>query len=128
MKRYFYPADRLHHAACMAIDFGMQFESKCGDPLYVAGGKFAWGGGGGYAGPAYIHSDSPPLLEPKVGDVVRHRMTDCWYTGEPPIGVAVLTHHQHDMTKEWSFYPKFEDIDQILERDGKPFHWPEVEE
>jgi hypothetical protein len=28
--RYYYPASRAHHAYCMALDFGMEFEKRFG--------------------------------------------------------------------------------------------------
>ena len=58
MARFFYPASRAHHAVCVALDFGVEFERRFGkwEPrslLHLPEGS-------GYR--IYIHRDSVGLL------------------------------------------------------------------
>ena len=111
MVRYFYPAERVHHAACMAIDFGMKFKG------------WKWSPGAFQFVPKYraapptanvleIHPDSLHLLEPQDGDVI-----DC---------------RQGANNTGCGFQDYLSGINEprgkIIQRNGKPFHWPEKED
>ena len=59
-----------------------------------------------FSGKFYIHPDSLPLLEPRVGDIVMD------------FRPALIVREDHLI---------FHKESPILQRDGKPFHWPESE-
>jgi hypothetical protein len=67
----------------------------------------------------YIHSDSLPLLEPRVGDLI--------YITESKIGTLARIHDGNLklFTGDWLMKP---DRVYIIRRDGKPFFWPESED
>jgi hypothetical protein len=62
----------------------------------------------------YIHPDSLNLLEPRAGDIARVRSIP----GEPESEPAAFRIHI-DNTKH--------DVIRIIQRNGKPFFWPEQE-
>jgi hypothetical protein len=66
-----------------------------------------------------VHSDSLPLLEPRVGDLI--------YITESKIGTLARLHDGNLklFTGDWMIKP---DRVYIIRRDGKPFFWPESEE
>lgn len=78
-------------------------------------------------GPFYVDRDRLHLLEPKVGDLVAIRVTaefdekeqrfiDRTYCSE--VEPEMLDHSRKTITKGGA----------IIQRDGKPFFWPEIEE
>jgi hypothetical protein len=115
-KRYFYPPDRLHHAVCMAIDFGMIFKSTHGQKLLLQNGQFylPFCDNHCYGGPLFIDSGSLPLLEPKVGDVLQE--------DERPFILHLIGHEIERLA-----FKDREGERRIIQRDGKPFHWPQSE-
>jgi hypothetical protein len=105
MTRYYYPASRAHHAYCMAKDFGMEFERRFGKwtpegLLNITQADYR----------IYIHPDSVHLLEYRANDLVEKDLLSkqCWFLLDP---------------NERHFY----EITKIIKRDGKAFHWPEVD-
>jgi len=106
--RYFY-RDPLADA-WMAQAFGMRFTIR--DGVYVP----TWqelassGNADGY----FIHPDSLPLLKPKNGDICSHH----WYSAISDRPILIYRPYEGQMFA-WK---------EILQRDGKPFHWPESEE
>ncbi|MCE9567638.1 MAG: hypothetical protein K8U57_37025 [Planctomycetes bacterium] len=123
-KRYFY-TDPLA-AAWMAKHFGMEFITKdglitrCVLPL-VDGLKT----GDCY----YIHPGSLHLLEPKNGDL-------CRTSGFERIGNSGSQYNEYDFTDvafDFGYGPIIErdgcgySPTEIIQRDGKPFHWPQQE-
>jgi catechol 2,3-dioxygenase-like lactoylglutathione lyase family enzyme len=62
----------------------------------------------------YVHPDSLHLLEPCDGDVVRWRISDGRGGWIPEAG-------------SFGFYEGTGSIETIIQRDGKPFFWPECE-
>ncbi len=112
MSRFFFPASRAHHAYCMAIDFGMEFERRFGkwdreSLIHVRGA-------GGYK--LYVDSESLPLLKPQEPDVGTdadgwlciYETTSGWFRVDDSEGVASLP-----VT--------------IIQRNDKPFFMPDRE-
>lgn len=113
--RYFY-TDPLA-AAWMASNYGMAFENA--RLTLIQGGP----GNSNYSDISWslriydncfpiIHPDSLHLLEPKVGDLV-----------EEALDGKVCNGHSFDY-----FSDPHRIIERIIQRDGKPFFWPESEE
>lgn len=110
--RYFYPPSRGHHAACMAIDFGMQFT------------EWRWDADRFCFAPTtanddepderlYIHPDSLHLMEPQELDILYRTNGYCQTVGVHigvPKTVAQLAAGA-----------------VIIQRNGLAFHWPESE-
>lgn len=139
MKRYFYPSSRAHHAACMAIDFGMQFT------------EWRWDANRFCFAPTtanddepnerlYIHPDSVALLEPQLGDWLVEFSHGTKYMYEFIIkkfsGRRVSEDGQIQTEWERTYFEKIgcsggkyliDKNHAIIQRNGKPFHWPEVE-
>lgn len=134
-ERYFY-TDPLA-AAWMAKHFGMQIFA----PVFAAGtGKYSqsrtplpvwcWARKIEQAELAkntdgeryYIHPDSLHLLEPRVGDVVQ--FTACDYANQPGLQQSRVWWKPY--LDKWSLPQDAGNI-RIIQRDGKPFHWPEKE-
>lgn len=129
-KRYFY-TDPLA-AAWMAKHFGIAFETPDGRSLTCKDGKLFFPmPHPGIEGAIiwvisedehYIHPDSLHLLEPKVGDLVQFIAYDD--TTQP---------HLQGYRTWWKPYlgdwaiPRDASDTRIIQRDGKAYHWPEVE-
>ena len=64
----------------------------------------------------YIHPDSLPLLEPALGDLALHAV--------PHDDLGAVLEYGLYVHKEAQAHLK---IVQIIQRDSKPFHWPESE-
>lgn len=111
MTRRFFYTDPLA-AAWMAKHFGMEFTAPVTgriEPSDVGTAMFARG---------YVHPESLHLLEPRKGDLVE---------GCDPFG----PHHQSGIFQiEVSHLARLDltEANRILQRDGRPFHWPESEE
>lgn len=134
-KRFFYPAPRVHHALCMAVDFGMRLTNADGMELFPLGiglarmaededndqkRVFAYHPSNE---PVYIHPDSLHLLEPQKYDLVDFGWVH-------PCGQSF-----HELTLLRTCFEAFceksscdYDSHRIIQRNGKPFHWPESEE
>jgi len=109
--RYFY-TDPLA-AAWMAKHFGMRFlhydtENECDILALFAAGIFRF-----QVIKLTLHPDSQPLLEPRVGDVAQ---TD-----------GAMNRIKDIVLVELRDYLKANGGYRIIQRDGKAFHWPEVE-
>jgi hypothetical protein len=111
-KRYYY-TDPLA-AAWMDRNFDIRLESEHGDTILVIGGELYWGQGGGFSGSAYIRPTSLHLLEPRLGDLVRWRVID-------PRGGFFAD------AGAFGIYEGAGHVERVVERDGKPFFWPESE-
>ena len=129
MTRAFYPAARSHHAFAMAIDFGMRFKMRNG--FWSPDGLLGIDRASIYQ--IEIAEESLALLEPQSGDIVfyanlvggeawdefRYLVTpdDERYpyvgTGE---ALMVMDSGEHPYRKE---------LRRIIQRDSKPFFWPE---
>ena len=106
MRRYFY-ADPLA-AAWMTKHFRMKLVAGdfCLQPESVP--AFLRKLGDGFtADRIFAHPESLPLLEPKVGDVVED-------DSRSKVRRLTAAHFPYQAT-----------LRQILQRNGKPFHWPE---
>jgi hypothetical protein len=130
--RYFYPSSRAHHATCMMIDFGMKFKKRNG--FWTPEGLLSITGAGGYR--IEIAEESLHLLEPVKGDIVFY---DNLHGGEawdefkclieatderyPYIGTG-----QTLMLMDSGEHPYRSQLRRIIQRGGKPFHWPEQDE
>jgi hypothetical protein len=117
MTRYFYPASRAHHAYCMARDFGMEFERRFGK--WEPEGLLHIDPASSYR--IYVHRDSLHLLDPRKGDVVINP------DGCPAWVGARGFYEDFGITGEVAWYGIRTGAASIATRDGKPFHWPEVE-
>jgi hypothetical protein len=62
----------------------------------------------------HVHPDSLHLLKPRVGDSTSDGTVD-ENMGE------LQVHHIYE------YYSEIDGDTRIIQRDGKPFHWPEVE-
>ncbi len=114
--RFYFPASRAHHAYCMAKDFGMEFIRKF--EKWEPEGLIHLPSGSGYK--IYVHADSLELLEPQVGDTLTNLGAIGWRLSAIE-GDKLIFHDGHGI----AFGRKKEM--QIIQRNGKPFHWPEVE-
>jgi hypothetical protein len=104
--RYFFPACRAHHAYCMAVDFGMKFCNSRGETLLLEAiirdsqyERF------------YVHPGSVGLMEPQDLDILYRTNGYCQTVGVHigiPKTLAQLAAGA-----------------VIIQRDGKPFFWPE---
>lgn len=85
---------------------------------------------GGYHGGSriYIHPDSLQLLEPILGDVVEYGVHNCTYVGEMPTAVDRVrwTKQLGYKGMEDVIHPDKQYVRRIIQRDGKPFFWPEA--
>ncbi|WP_435008059.1 hypothetical protein P12x_005328 [Tundrisphaera lichenicola] len=126
--RYFY-TDPLA-AAWMAKHFGMKLLVDKDDEggLVDAGARFIdcddtfrelWQHDFSYLGKLYVHPDSVGLLEPHVGDLCRMQ----WLDGSISVREWEASDDLTDAALERDVRVKPE----IIQRNGKPFHWPEVE-
>ncbi len=118
--RYFY-TDAVK-AIFMAKNFGMKFESEASGEIYydfkygIIETESLWDEG------FYIHPDSLPLLEPMAGDLGLDS------EGEPHIYLK-----ESGQKPRWHLYTTYDFPEyrpsaiQIIQRDGKAFHWPEKE-
>jgi hypothetical protein len=106
----------------MAKHFGMRFvDSDMLSEMKAIGRQRQWDGG--ILATHVIHPDSLPLLEPKTGDavIVNQGMHDFLCV------VAKLSDtrtFRHELTRDQI---RLRDIKSIIQRDGKPFHFPESE-
>jgi hypothetical protein len=122
-RRFFYPQDRIHHAYCMAIDFGMRLQVE-----YPGGAlrdvtkrellsvKLT----GWTADKFFIHPDSLTLMEPLPGDVVQV----FGQVGFVPEGDGFVERYAQKLAKS-NCQPHA--TGRIIQRNGKAFHWPEQE-
>lgn len=101
MKLYFYPASRAHHAYCMALDFGMKFKTTK-DSLWEPEGLLHIRGASGYK--IMVAEESMHLLE-------SNDETDLTVNG---------------LTRAVDANPVSKEANRILQRNGIPFHWPEI--
>jgi hypothetical protein len=125
MTRYFYSNPLA--AAWMRLHFDMKFEQdvRVNFSALAEGSLFFnnYCSDGNEESPYpdkhYIHPDSLPLLEPRVGDLI--------YITESKIGTLARLHDGNLklFTGDWLMKP---DHVSIIRRDGKPFFWPESEE
>lgn len=114
--RYYYPASRAHHAYCMALDLGMEFETRSGK-WSLEGLK--------HINPAsiyriYIHPESLHLLEPIPGDLVQVMGN----VGYLPTGEGFSEKYALRMARA-NCHPYA--TGRIILRNGIAFHWPESE-
>jgi hypothetical protein len=122
--RYYY-ADPLA-AAWMQKKFGMRFvrdflaPDNSGDTKEI-----------GFDGPVtcifegqkyYIHPDSLPLLEPCEGDLVEHYDFSGCYKDPYFFKTETFKNFGIDVTEYFR-----NNSGKIIQRDGKPFFWPECE-
>ncbi len=106
MKKYY--NDPLA-AAYMAMEFGVKYvddNPKAGTETWL--GKFL------YADKYHIHPDSYHIFEPQVGDVI--------------IDALGQTLKQGNMSKTDCFMLVKDGVCRIIQRNDKPFFWPESEE
>lgn len=121
MKRYFYPASRAHHAYCMAIDHGMEFERRFGK--WEPEGLIHLAGATGYK--IAIHPDSLHLLEPQDGDVGIWDQEWSGHRDEGRFSYPVIGRYaSNEPYTSVDYRPP---MHTIIQRNGKPFHWPECE-
>ena len=117
-KRYYY--DCAIEVAYMAKHFGMKFCSsedvhdENDDPLDFIDDVF----GEVFDYRKYIAPESLSLLEPKVEDWV---ITE-WGSEDPRV---IIPDHKDHWVFDEEFTPRFF---KLIQRDGKPFIWPKVEE
>lgn len=117
MKRYFYAS--YHAAKWMEEQFDMRL-AEVGTPRGSSNGM------GSYFGfRFYIHPDSLHLLEPKVGDLVIGTDYSGKVTSLDRLGIGIAV---PERLNGKFHYVIGTDRVRVLQRDGKPFHWPEVEE
>lgn len=106
--RYYYPASRAHHAYCMAVDFGMEFEMRSGkwslDGLKNIDPESSYR--------IYIHPDSLHLLAPNKDDLMRSSGGSLFQFGS---GLETYDGFHGD------------DEPLIIQRNGIAFMWPESE-
>lgn len=120
MTRYYY-TDPLA-AAWMAKHFGMKFCDKASHSVSADPSLWYMAERHYQAGPLFIHPDSLHLLEPQ-----KHDLVDFGWIH--PCGQSF-----HELTLLNKSFKAFcekstcdYDSHQIIQRRGKPFHWPEVE-
>ena len=106
MNRYFYPANRAHHALSMAIDFGMKFKNRSG--FWTSEGLLGVTGAGGYR--IEIAEESLHLLEGQPGNLY---LID---------GSQVTIVVDENLCLKWDERPDGE----IIRRNAISFHYPEV--
>jgi len=119
MKRYFYTCPI--EAELMNKKFGFRYQNEYGVTLYSLGRNFYTSAIHDtddhgptnmlHQGKFYIHPESLHLLKPQVGDI---------YTAPTKYGTYVET--VKSLPCPWSTKRH-----KIIQRDGKPFFWPEVE-
>lgn len=106
-------------AAWMAKHFGMAFS----DSSFTGTRSLDLEGLYMENAPFYIHHDSLHLLEPKAGDLIR--------IGDPGIDPDICAAtvfdsgeylYVNDMGESYKITPQ----QTIIQRDGKPFFWPEM--
>ncbi|WP_020472387.1 hypothetical protein [Zavarzinella formosa] len=126
MTRYSYPVSRKHHAYSMAIDFGMKFVTRNG--FWSPEGLMGITGSGGYR--IVVADESHPLMQPRVGDIIRW-ISSC---GEPweELHHRVVAHgspdlHLYDIDAAKRTLAKAVLQSSISERNSIPFHWPDCE-
>jgi hypothetical protein len=103
----------------MAKDFGMEFERRFGQKwgpealLHIAGASE-------YR--IYVHADSLGLLEPRAGDYARDNHVLIEITEDESDHPCFTAEDAIEMKarRTWGVF-------EILQRDGKPFHWPQIE-
>lgn len=134
--RYFY-TDPLA-AAWMEARHEMQFQSVNREEVAVFSGMRAVNKKHGNIElpPFYIHPDSQHLLEPQIGDLVRlnHSVRPCYPVlddkGKPVVSASgeVVTTLNFPYAEWMMFNEHFRpNVLSIIQRNGKPFHWPEKE-
>lgn len=120
--RYFY-RDPLH-AAVMAQDFGMKFILEQDGKIYgmpdagfichefmqgkLEGAKF------------YLTEDSLHLLQPQVGDRWINSQKVCYL-------VSAAWYGKYQLKRMTSSYERSGVMPKIIQRQGNPFYWPELE-
>lgn len=138
MKRYYYN-DSLA-AAWMAKHFGMRFEDTCegkeqGRIGYNAG-RYIFAECDDLFDHAenrlinlYLHPDSLPLLVPKVGDVIQRFEEEFIYYGlQTVVDDATAHKYCYESSAHINSFKSDQTGFRIIQRNGKPFHWPECEE
>ena len=136
MKKRYYFTDPVA-AAWMAKHFGMRigaWRSGCftewphwtfclGDPEDSAqSGNMGFRP---YGGPIHVHPESEILLEPQVGDCIE------FPAAVPEHRFASVRDNEDDMTKlhlSFARYKASTGCVKVIQRDNKPFFWPESEE
>ena len=123
MTRYFYTEPLA--AAWMAKHFGMRFADISGVELNwdaefacfflpgLSAKEQEWEGN------HYVHPDSLPLLGPQPGDLARLR----WLDGS----VSCREWEAADALPEAALDRDVRIRPTVVQRDGKAFHWPEVD-
>lgn len=112
-------------AAWMAKRFGMRFGfyDQRGDfreyEVPITGDDDEWRSD---RGRFYIVADSLSLLEPRPGDVLMRDGVQEHITAH---NLFLFVHRAPDT--EWLFEGFARNGGRIIQRDGKPFHWPEEE-
>lgn len=118
---YFYPASRAHHALCMAIDHGFQFVKRDGT-YWSLEGIAAIDPASEYR--ICVAPDSVHLLRPKDGDIGLWRVE--WHTnaGHEATEIKVGSYASNEPYTAKDYRPP---MHTVIQRNGKPFHWPEGE-
>lgn len=130
MTRYYY-TDPLA-AAWMAKHFGFTYVAPDGEPAMGIEGVWLCAELG--LTRFYIHPDSVGLLEPREGDVIDMRpdgfchifLPDNDYDGLDTQHGDIAEHFTSNATMKGDV-PMIETDWKIIQRNGIPFHWPEVE-
>lgn len=128
MTRRFYtdPLEAAWMSACFGMEFvtlasGEKYKFTAGDLLagldaMARGERFTY----------HVHQDSLPLLEPIPGDLIHNGCCSNYYIVcdeyDPNWNASNEVDHAH--AREW-FSGKHHG--RIIQRDGKPFFWPESE-
>lgn len=124
-------------AAYMAREFGVKFEESISfltaqgwqdqlrdlHPEKLMDDDFAPS-----LGRYYIHPDSLPIFEPMVGDLVTAKNDFVQYVAfVEKEGLAKCNYHQPMVILKQDGQCPFK-VTSIIQREGKPFFWPEVEQ
>lgn len=122
-------------AAYMNKEFGVEFKDanpKTGTEAWL--GKFLYREVETY----YIHPDSMSVFEPQVGDMITQKDDDGiqelsgWVGDKDDEGLVIYSFLQNGkpVAKGRSImdHIMFEDVEMIIQRDNKPFFWPQFEE
>ncbi len=113
-------------AEYMAKELGVKYTNESGAPLkYLDGNWYVmWSSDSPdlYTGRFYIHPDSYRILEPQEGDIVNVDMPERIEVGEVVSDGLVHISEYHALHD-----PKYGDIIKIIQRNNKPFFWPESE-